>query len=255
MTGHRIFLAAVLHAALAAPAARAEDLVVSLGAGQIEIHSNFTGAALSLVGVVVNDAASAPRAGGYDVVFTTRGPRGAVTVWEKLKFGPMWLNLDQRKYIAIPAFISVLSNRPLDAILPESQRAGQRIGIDALLPEQSTARAADQPEFRAALQRQRRAEGLFVSNEAGVRFVTPNVAQARIEIPGRAPLGDYNVEVALFADGALLARKEQSFTVTKAGLEQAFTFAARESSLSYGILTASLSLLMGWLASAVFRRD
>ena len=247
-------LAAFLAAQIAI-AARAEDLVVSLGAAQIEIHSNFTGAALSLVGVVVNEAGAAPRAGGYNVVVTARGPRGAVSVWEKKRLGPLWLNLDQRKYIAIPAYISVLSNRPLDAILPAEARPGLRVGIDALLPEQSTARAADHPEFRAALQRLRRAEGLFVSNESAVRFVTPLVAQARIEIPGRAPLGEYNVDVALFADGELLARKEQTFRVTKAGLEQVFSLVARESSLSYGILTAALSLLMGWLASAVFRRD
>ncbi len=235
--------------------AGAEDLVVSLGADRIAIRSNFTGAVVSLVGVVERDAMTVPRAAAYDAVVTVRGPRGAVNVWEKLPLGPLWLNLDQRKYIAVPAFISVLSNRPLDAIVQEGLRVRHRIGVDTLIPEQSRSRAAESPEFRAALERLRRREGLFASNDSGVRFVTPNVIQARIEIPGRAPLGEYNVDLALFADGALLARKEQGFVVTKAGVEQAFSIAAREMELSYGIFTSVVALFFGWLASAVFRRD
>ncbi len=251
----RAGLAAAALAMAACGGASAEELVMSLGTDRIAIRSNFTGAALSVVGIVERDAATVPRAAGYDAVVTVLGPRGAVSVWQKRLIGPLWLNLDQRKYIAIPAFISVMSNRPLDAIVQEGLRVKQRIGVEALLPEQSQSRGADAPEFRAALQRLRRAEGLFVSNEAAVRFITPSVLQARIEIPGRAPLGVYTVDLALFADGALLARKEQNFSVTKAGLEQAFTIAAAEMSLLYGILTSLTALMFGWLASAVFRRD
>ena len=235
--------------------ARAEELVVSLGAERIAIRSNFTGAAVSVVGVIERDAATVARVGNYDAVVSVRGPRGAMSVWRKEPWGPLWLNLEQRKYIAIPAFISVLSNRPLDAIVQAGLRERLRIGVESLIPEQSIARGADTKEFRTALQRLRRQEGLFLTNEAAVRFVTSSVLQARIEIPGRAPLGQYNVEVALFSDGTLLARKEQSFTVTKAGAEQAFSIAARELGLYYGIATSLIALMFGWLASAVFRRD
>ena len=244
-----------IYALLFLDPARAEDLVVALGADRIAIRSNFNGAAVSVVGVVERDAATAARAAAYDAVVTVRGPRGAVTVWRKERLGPMWLNLDQRKYIAIPAFISVLSNRRLDSIVQPGLRARHRIGIESLLPEQSLARGADAPEFREALQRLRRSEGMFFASDSAVRFITPTVIQARVEIPGRAPLGEYNVDLALFADGALLSRKEQSFIVTKAGVEQAFTIAAREMGLLYGLATSAFALFFGWLASAVFRRD
>ena len=230
------------------------DLVV-VGADRIAIGSNFTGAALSVTAVVERDAMTVPRAGGYDAVVSVRGPRGALSVWKKEHWGLLWLNRDQRKYIAVPAFISVLSNRPLEAIASESQRQRHRIGVAALVPEQSAARGGDSPEFRAALERLRRQEGLFQSNESAVRFITPNVLQGRIEIPGRAPLGQYDVDVALFADGVLLARAEQSFSVTKAGVEQLFTIVAHEMSLLYGLATSLIALFFGWLASAVFRRD
>jgi uncharacterized protein (TIGR02186 family) len=238
-----------------APAACAETLVVSLGAQQISIRSNYTGAAVSVVGVVERDAGTVPRAADYDAVVTVRGPRGAVTVRRKEQVGPFWFNRAQRKYIAIPAFITVLSNRGLDAIVQPGLRERHHIGVETLIPEQSLARGPEAPDFRDALVRLRQREGLFLSNAAAVRFITPNVLQARVEIPGRAPLGRYDVDVAVFADGALLARQEKAFTVTKAGVEQAFSMAARDSGMLYGLVTSFMALAFGWIASAVFRRD
>ena len=234
---------------------QAEELVVALGAQRIAIRSNFNGAALSVVGVVSRDAVTVPRNADYDAVVTVRGPRGSVNVWRKERLGPFWLNLEQRKFIAVPAFISVLSNRRIDAIVAEGLREKQRIGVEALIPEQSASRGQNSSEFRTALQRLRSQQSLFVSNESAVRFITPNVLQARIEIPGKAPLGEYNVDVALFSDGALLAREERTFTVTKAGAEQAFTIASKDASLLYGIAATLIALFFGWLANAVFRRD
>ncbi len=235
--------------------ASAEDLVMSLGADRIAIRSNFTGAAVSVVGVIGRDANTVPRAADYDVVITVRGPRGAVTVWRKQKWGLFWLNLEQAKFIAVPSFISVLSNRPLDLIVNEGLRTKQRIGIESQIPEQGANRGDENGQFRRALERLRGQTGLFLSKERAVRFITPNVVQARIEIPGRAPLGEYNVDLALFADGALLARQQGSFQVIKAGAEQAFSIAARDASFLYAIVATLLALFFGWLANAIFRRD
>jgi uncharacterized protein (TIGR02186 family) len=234
---------------------RSEELVVKLSSDRIAIRSNFTGARLSVTAVIERDATTVPRAADYDAVVSVRGPRGSLSVWRKEKLGPLWINLDQRKYIAVPAFISVLSNRPLDAIVTEGLRARHRIGVDALVPEQSLARGGDTPAFRAALERIRRHEGLFLSDDTAVTFITPNVMQALVEIPGRAPLGAYNVDVAVFADGALLARGDAVFTVTKAGAEQVFTLLARDMAWFYALMTTLIALFFGWLASAVFRRD
>jgi uncharacterized protein (TIGR02186 family) len=233
--------------------ARAENLVATLGNDRIAIRSNFTGAALSVFGVIERDP-SIERAGAYDVVVSVRGPRGAVSVWEKLRLGPFWFNLDQRKYIAIPAFIAVNSNRSLDAITSEPRREELRLGVHNLIPEQIRARRANDPEFREALERIRRGEGLFTSNDAAVKFLSPTVFQTRVEIPGRAPLGAYDVDVAVLADGVLATRKTLNFTVVKSGVEAAFAIVAREDPLLYGVVTAALALLIGWLAAFVFDR-
>jgi uncharacterized protein (TIGR02186 family) len=238
--------------------AQAESLIVSLSSERIRINSNFTGAELTLFGAVERDVATIARSGNYDAVVTVRGPRGSVTIREKKALGPLWLNRVQRRYIAIPAFISVLSNRPLPQIAAEEMRRKMRIGIDPLVPPQG-ARSSfadhDEPDFREALIRIRRSQGLFRENDQSVRFLNSSLFRSNIRIPGIAPLGNYDVDVALFADNIQLAKASASFVVTKSGAEQAVAAAAREQPFAYGVLTAGLALLIGWLASVIFRRD
>lgn len=88
-----------------------------------------------------------------------------------------------------------------------------------------------------------------------MRFLTPNLFKATLQIPGTAPLGPYDVDVALFADGAQLAKTALNFTVSKSGSEEAVAMFARTNRFLYGLAAAAIALLVGWLASVVFRRD
>ncbi len=80
-------------------------------------------------------------------------------------------------------------------------------------------------------------------------------AAAAIELPANAPIGNYEVDVKLFADGALLARQTSAIEIVKVGFEQFIASAAREHGLAYGLATATLALLTGWAGAVVFRRD
>ncbi len=234
--------------------ARGENLVATLGADRIAIRSNFTGAPVSLFGVIEPDPET-PRAGAYDAVVSVRGPRGSVSVWEKERLGPFWLNLDQRKYIAIPSFIAVQSSRAIAEMASATTAEDLRLGVANLIPEQSSSRRANDPDFRQALERIRRVEGLFFSNSSGVRFLTPLVFQTRIDIPGRAPLGGYDVDIAVVVDGVLAARKSLTFSVEKSGVEAAFAIAAKDEPVIYGLATALLAVVVGLLAAFAFDRE
>lgn len=241
-----------------AAGARAETIVMSLSSDLVPIGSNFAGAELAVFGAIERDGATVARAQDYDLVVTVRGPRGQVVVREKSRWGPLWLNLDQRRYIAIPAFISILSNRPLDKIAPKAMREKLRLGVDALVPPQvrrGEAADPDEPEFRAALARLRRAEGLFVESPGGVTLLTPTLFKATIALPGVAPLGRYDVEVAVLSDGVPLARASDGFTVSKGGVEQRVASAAREQPWLYGLATVLMAVSLGWIATVIFRRD
>ena len=74
-------------------------------------------------------------------------------------------------------------------------------------------------------------------------------------MPPNVPFGIYEVDVKLFADGAMVAQSDSALEVVKVGFEQFVAVAARDYALLYGLATAMLALLTGWFASVVFRRD
>jgi uncharacterized protein (TIGR02186 family) len=238
--------------------ARSEELITALSSDRVFITSKFGGAEIALFGSVQRDAATVARDANYDIVITVRGPRGQVTVREKKRFGPLWLNLDQRKYIAIPAFISVLSNRPIADISNVDMRQKMRIGIAPLVPEQPDRTLLydpNEPNFRQALIRLRIGQQLFREESSAVHFLSPTLFTAPLRIPGTAPIGQYNVDVALFADGVQLTKASLGFQVTKEGIEHSIADLARDHAALYGAVTSGLAVLIGWLASVIFRRD
>lgn len=244
-------------ALLAAPAS-AETLVMSLSTERIAITSNFNGATLVVFGAIERDAGATPRTGAYDVVTTVRGPRGAVTVREKKRWGPFWFNMESRKYIATPAFLSVASNRPLSEISSDDMRREFLLGVDTLVSAQGDRNKsfdADEPAFRAALIRIRRTQGLFTEKSDGVKLLTPTIFRASARIPGTVPLGAYAVDVAVIADGVQVAKATTPFLVVKSGAEDEIAAASRNQPLLYGLAVAILALLFGWIASMIFRRD
>ncbi|HEY0570127.1 MAG TPA: TIGR02186 family protein [Enterovirga sp.] len=237
--------------------ASAERLVLSVSSPQVAIASNFTGTQVVMFGVIERDSQSIARAGAYDVVITVRGPREAITVRRKEAFGPIWLNRDQQKFVAVPALLAVYATRPIRSLAGEPLRRKLRLGIDAVIdsPEYTIDRGARDDPFRQALVRLKARERLYVEHGSGVAFLTEDVFRAPIQLPATAPLGNYDVEATLLADGVVLSRRSAHFSVVKAGFEEQITELARDRGMLYGLGTAAMALAFGWLASVIFRRD
>jgi uncharacterized protein (TIGR02186 family) len=238
--------------------ASAETLITSLSSHRVLINSNYTGTSIAVFGAIERDAQTVPRATGYDLVVTVRGPPQYLVVREKEQLGPVWLNREQQKFPLSPAYLSVLSSRPLDEITSPQLRQRQKIGLRAVInaPDFTNERGggADQA-FRDALYRLKAEEGLYLEEERGVTFLTSDIFRAGIPLPATAPPGNYEVEVALFADTVILARTSTNFELVKSGFEQQVGEVARDWSLFYGLATALIALFFGWLASVIFRRD
>jgi uncharacterized protein (TIGR02186 family) len=88
-----------------------------------------------------------------------------------------------------------------------------------------------------------------------VTFLTPTLIRAAIVLPAQVPIGDYDVDVKLFADGSLIAHTNSAFEIVKVGFEQFVVSAARDHGVLYGLAMAMMALLTGWIASVAFRRD
>jgi len=237
--------------------ARAETLITSLSNHRVLINSNYTGTQIAVFGAIERDAQTVARATAYDVVVTVRGPRQFLTVREKERLGPVWINQEQQKFPTAPAYLNVLSSRPLEEITSDQLRQRQRIGLSAIInaADFTLSRGGADIPFREALYRLKAQEGLYLSDERGVTFLTPDIFRASIELPATAPPGNYDVDVTLFADTVILARTQTHFELVKTGFEERVGVVARDWSLVYGLATAAIALFFGWLANTIFRRD
>lgn len=248
---------ALLLAACCSAAARAENLIASVSSHRVQITSNYTGDQLTVFGLVERGGRTAARGDRYDIVVTVRGPQRMLIVREKERLGPLWINRTQRRFPERPVFLMVSSNRPINDILGEEAARRERIGLanaqrsgaPDLYYEESTVR------FRHALIRLMESKGLYSQEERGVTFLSETLFSAPIEVAATAPTGTYEIEIALFSGGAMLARQTTNFEVIKTGMEQRLATGAHDQPLLYGLATAALALLLGWLSSVIFRRD
>jgi uncharacterized protein (TIGR02186 family) len=237
--------------------AKAETLITSLSNHRGLINSNYTGTQIAVFGAIERDAQTVARATGYDVVVTVRGPRQFLTVREKERLGPVWINQEQQKFPSVPAYLSVLTSRPIDEITSDQLRQRQKVGLPAIINSADFTihrNGADTP-FREALHRLKAQEGLYLEDERGVTFLTPDIFRAGIPLPATAPPGNYEVDVMLFADTVILARTNTNFELVKTGFEEQVGAVARDWSLLYGLATALIAIFFGWLANVIFRRD
>jgi uncharacterized protein (TIGR02186 family) len=250
----RILAAFIAMNALGVSSAAAEKLVTSLSTHQVLIGSNFTGTELVLFGSVERDAATVPRRGGYDIVVTVIGPREGMVTRRKGRFLGIWTNVQSYTFDRAPAYLAVLSNRPLDAVASPDQLRRLEIGLQNF--PLSQANASQPPEsFKDALIRLRSERGLYREESSAITFLTPNLFRANITIPAESELGSYEVDVKLFADGTNIARTTSALEIVKVGIEQFVANSARDHALLYGLATTLMALMTGWFASIVFRRD
>jgi uncharacterized protein (TIGR02186 family) len=245
--------------ALTPQSAGAERLVSSLSNHIVQITSNFTGVELTLFGTVEGNQTTAPHNDRYDIVVTVTGPRESVVALRKGRIFGIWMNAESRTFVDAPSFLEVLSTRPFASIADAETLRREQIGIaDTSLPQQTApdvANASPNNSFRQAFVRIKQDRHLYGEITNGVTFLTSTLYRATIFVPAEAPVGNYDVDIKLFAGGAVIARTDSAFEIVTVGFERFIAGAAVDHGLAYGVVTAMMAVMTGWLASVVFRRD
>jgi uncharacterized protein (TIGR02186 family) len=257
----RIFLsaAALVFALGAAGDAGAEHLVVALSTHQVQINSSFVGTDLVLFGAIERDEKTVARSGGYDIVVRVTGPPQTEVTRRKSRVLGIWVNAEARVFLDAPGYLAMLSNRPLNEIAGPEVLRRYRIGLENVtFPQLIAGDIGDVPlndPFRMAFLRLNREQRLYREVPNAVTYLSPNLFRAAIRIPANVPVGTYIVDVILFAEGVMLGTSNSAIEIQKVGFEQFVASSAHEHGLLYGLATAGLALLTGWIASVVFRRD
>jgi uncharacterized protein (TIGR02186 family) len=239
--------------------AGAERLVSSLSNHVVQITSNFTGVELTLFGTVENDQTTAPHNDRYDIVVTVTGPRESVVALRKGRIFGIWMNAESRTFVDAPSFLEVLSTRPFASIADAETLRREQIGIAEISLRQQAgpdvANASPNDPFRQAVVQIKQDRRLYGEITNGVTFLTPTLYRATIFVPAEASVGNYDVDIKLFAGGAVIARTDSAFELVTVGFERFIAGAAVDHGLAYGLVTAMMAVMTGWLASVVFRRD
>jgi uncharacterized protein (TIGR02186 family) len=235
----------------------AETIIAALSTHRVAIASNFTGAQLTIFGSIERDARSVSRPDPYDIVITIRGPRKMIVVREKTQVGPIWLNTAQRRFSETAVFLASVSSRPLAEIADTQVLQRDKLGLANILLPSMFPFDLDPSEvrFRDALIRIEGQEQRFYADDRGVTFLSPSLFRAPITLPATAANGNYDVDIALMAGSVRLASYNTNFELVKTGIEQTLASAASSMPLLYGLATAALALLFGWLSALIFRRD
>jgi len=258
----RIAIAVATVAALLAAGApaSAERLVATLSQHQVMVNSSFTGTSIVLFGTIEPDTpASRRRTTGYDLAVTVSGPKQTLVARKKERVLGIWTNMDSRTFVDVPSYLAVLSTQPFEQFTTADMIRQQRLGIDdILLPERVGPDIGDPGRgdvFRTELVRLKTQHRLYVQKTNGVTLLTPTVFRTEITLPAEAQIGNYDVDIKVFADRQLVARGASAFEIIKVGFEQFVATAARDYGFIYGLAAAMMAMVTGWFAAVVFRRD
>jgi len=240
-------------------AARAERLIVSVSNHRVTVTPNYSGEELVLFGSVEKDAATPADRRNYDLVVTVMGPRADMVTRRKERTFGIWINTDYRQFLQVPSYLALFANRPFDVITSPEIARRQQIGLNnVLLTQRVSGDFADvvpHDAFRSAFVRLRTQHGLYREDGSAVTLLTPTLFRTGIPLPAEVPIGTYEVEIKLFSNGALITKTETAFEIVKVGFEQFVATSARQHGLIYGLVTAAMALMTGWMASIVFRKD
>jgi len=239
--------------------AGAERIITSISRHRVQVTSNFTGTQIVLFGSIERDSSTAQLRSSYDIVVTVTGPRQTIVTRRKARVLGIWANVDSRTFVNAPTYLTVLANRPVESIANAETARRLQVGLENIqLPQQIGPDIADvvrEDPFRRNFVRLKTDHSLYNEQTKGVTFLTPTLFRADIPLPPVAPFGNYDVDVKVFADGNMIARVTSAVELVKFGFEQFVADTAHNRGLLYGLATALMALVTGWLASVVFRRD
>jgi uncharacterized protein (TIGR02186 family) len=242
-------VAAVLAAALPA---RGEDLVSGLSQDKIQITSSYSGTDIVVFGAIENMTSP----DGKDVVVVIRGPMTDFTTRRKARVAGIWVNSDRVVVRGMPAYYYLTSTRAIGLLASEDTLSHYDLGLDNIEPAAATTPVAAKLEtYRQAIMRARERQGLYAERAKGVEFLGPSLFRVRIPVPASVPRGNYNAEVYLIRDGAIVSAQSSPLFIEQAGLERGLFNFAHDWPLAYGVSAVVMSLLLGWLSSFVFRQN
>ena len=268
-------------------------LTIALTADRVDVDAGFSGAQLTLFGVIDGD----DRSTGDEPIHIAaiiEGPKRNVISRQIVRTGPIWTPTGAMIIKDVPGLYYVLTSAPpgqltdsIAAMLPalsldqlhfhKAPDTGPTDGTNAPIPDPSTTPPTDpipkpaiiEPRvpvhdpatghalgdsITRALVRDRQSRGLFREADGAITRLDNGLFAVPVSLPAQTPVGDYQVLVIAWRGGVPIAQDRASLSVRKAGIERQIYEFARNHAFAYGVMCVLISLIAGWTVSLVFRR-
>ncbi len=229
-------------------------LVPDVSNSAINIQYSFTGEELLLFGAILYPGQRLPddRA---DIVVVLKGPVRPIVLREKQRVAGIWVNASSIRLRTSPGFYAIGSSRPIEKLVDERTAAIFELGLSNLsMSPTGFSEAKKLERFESGLIDLYRRLGLFYENPRAVEIREGVLYRARIPVPARVPVGNYRAETYLISKGRVIAVASRDVEIRKAGFERFVALAAERHGFLYGLTAVFLSLILGYGASAIFRR-
>ena len=149
------------------------------------------------------------------------------------------------------------SNPDIAAVLSPEHLSRNQIGPENLsltISEESTAPDGEFETFREALIRRKRAVGLYGDEVQPISMLDNQLFRTVVSFPANVPVGNYNVDVYLVRDGAVVSAESTPLIVSKVGIGAEVYDFAYENGMLHGIIAIIIAVAAGWTAGVVFRK-
>lgn len=236
----------VLALCIAAPPARAQQVVADLSRHLVAITTGFVGTEVLLFGATDGEG---------DVIVVVRGPERREVVRRKARVGGIWVNQQELAFNGAPAFYAIAASKPVGDILSKRLLARHRIGTDYI--ELRASQQVDETplaQFRAGLVRNKIRQGLYLDKPGKLTFLGNRLFRTGLYFPANVPTGTYTVKIFLVRQGRVVSAQTSPLRVSKVGLGAEVYRFAHQYSILYGILAILIALAAGLTAGAVFRK-
>lgn len=246
----RILIALFL---LSLPAQAEETIVADLSQDNISITATFDGTGILIFGAVKRETPP-PDVGPLHVVVEVSGPSLPVMVRRKERSFGIWVNKDFVEVDEAPSFYAIASTAPLAEVLSDIEDLRFKVSVSRLIRSVGAPSTVSDPDsFPEAVIRIRQKEGLYSQSNGHVELLDETLFRTQIALPSNLVEGDYKTRIFLTRDQKVVDVFETAIAVRKVGLERWIFNLAHERPLIYGLLSLTIAILAGWLASTVFR--
>jgi uncharacterized protein (TIGR02186 family) len=169
--------------------------------------------------------------------------------------GFLWMDVKQVQISNVPGSYQIISSISLDRLSPKIQGLTQIDGNYRFVREMARVTPEDEEAalFIEGYIRTKERQKLYARREKAVDIIKGRLFRAEFQLPSRAPVGEYRLEISTVKGNRLVGHGTATLQVEEIGLQQWITEMAKYHGGLYGLGAVAIALLAGFGVGLIFK--